>query len=80
MGPILNSSAPEYAPSISNDGNYLIFTSRRADTKGVVVLITIMIISIFQIYIFHNGTKTQKHGLNQLTILGKLIQNTMTVR
>ena len=34
MGAILNTSAPEYAPSISNDGNYLIFTSRRADTKG----------------------------------------------
>ena len=34
MGNILNSSAPEFAPAISNDGKYLVFTSRRADTKG----------------------------------------------
>ena len=34
MGNILNSSAPEFAPAISNDGKYLLFTSRRADTKG----------------------------------------------
>jgi hypothetical protein len=30
----LNSKGPEYAPSISNDGKYLMFTSRRPDTKG----------------------------------------------
>ena len=34
MGNILNTSAPEFAPAISNDGKYLLFTSRRADTKG----------------------------------------------
>ena len=34
MGPIINSKGPEYAPSISNDGKYLMFTSRRPDTKG----------------------------------------------
>ena len=34
MGPTLNSKGPEYAPSISNDGKYLMFTSRRPDTKG----------------------------------------------
>ena len=34
MGPTINSKGPEYAPSISNDGKYLMFTSRRADTKG----------------------------------------------
>ena len=33
MGNILNTSAPEFAPAISNDGKYLLFTSRRADTK-----------------------------------------------
>ena len=34
MGPIINSKGPDYAPSISNDGKYLMFTSRRPDTKG----------------------------------------------
>ena len=34
MGGNLNSIGPEFAPSICNDGKYLIFTSRRADTKG----------------------------------------------
>ena len=34
MGSKLNSKGPEYAPSISNDGKYLMFTSRRPDTKG----------------------------------------------
>ena len=34
MGPTINSKGPEYAPSISNDGKYLMFTSRRPDTKG----------------------------------------------
>ena len=31
---MINSKGPEYAPSISNDGKYLMFTSRRPDTKG----------------------------------------------
>jgi len=34
MGEIINSPGPEYAPSISQDGKYFIFTSRRSDTKG----------------------------------------------
>ena len=34
MGPMINSKGPEYAPSISIDGKYLMFTSRRPDTKG----------------------------------------------
>ncbi|MBM77824.1 MAG: hypothetical protein CL846_05025 [Crocinitomicaceae bacterium] len=34
MGEKINSSGPEYAPSISHDGKYFIFTSRRSDTKG----------------------------------------------
>ena len=34
MGSVLNSNGPEFAPSISNDGKKLLFTSRRADTKG----------------------------------------------
>ena len=34
MGKVLNTDGPEFAPSISNDGKYLMFTSRRSDTKG----------------------------------------------
>ena len=34
MGDVLNTNSPEFAPSISNDGKYLMFTSRRANTKG----------------------------------------------
>ena len=34
MGAKINSSGPEFAPSISQDGKYFIFTSRRSDTKG----------------------------------------------
>lgn len=34
MGEKINSSSPEFAPSISLDGKYFIFTSRRSDTKG----------------------------------------------
>ena len=34
MGADLNSKGPEFAPSICNDGKYLMFTSRRDDTKG----------------------------------------------
>lgn len=34
MGEKINSSGPEFAPSISQDGKYFIFTSRRSDTKG----------------------------------------------
>ena len=34
MGPVLNSKGSDFAPSLSNNGKYLMFTSRRADTKG----------------------------------------------
>jgi tetratricopeptide (TPR) repeat protein len=34
MGESINSEYPEYNPSISADGSTMIFTSRRADTKG----------------------------------------------
>ena len=34
MGENINSSAPEFAPCISQDGKYMVFTSRRANTKG----------------------------------------------
>ncbi len=34
LGNKINSSAPEYGASVSSDGKTLIFTSRRADTKG----------------------------------------------
>lgn len=34
MGNNINTSAPEYSASVSSDGKTLIFTSRRADTKG----------------------------------------------
>lgn len=34
LGEEINSEYPEYNPSISADGNILIFTSRRPDTKG----------------------------------------------
>ncbi len=34
MGKNINTAAPEYAPSISPDGKMMVFTSRRADTKG----------------------------------------------
>jgi tetratricopeptide (TPR) repeat protein len=34
MGEKINSAGPEFAPSISQDGKYFIFTSRRSDTKG----------------------------------------------
>ena len=34
LGSKINSSAPEFAPCISQDGKTLVFTSRRSDTKG----------------------------------------------
>lgn len=34
MGRNINTFNPEYSPSISADGNVLVFTSRRADSKG----------------------------------------------
>ena len=34
MGEIINSKAPEFAPCISQDGKYMVFTSRRANTMG----------------------------------------------
>ena len=34
MGDNINTSAPEFAPCISQDGNFMVFTSRRANTKG----------------------------------------------
>jgi len=34
MGSTLNSKGSDFAPSLSNNGKYLMFTSRRADTKG----------------------------------------------
>ena len=34
LGEKVNSSAPEFAPCISQDGKTLLFTSRRSDTKG----------------------------------------------
>ena len=34
MGENINSSAPEFAPCISQDGKFMVFTSRRANTKG----------------------------------------------
>lgn len=34
LGEKINSSAPEFAPCISQDGKTLLFTSRRSDTKG----------------------------------------------
>ncbi len=34
MGETINTSNSEFAPCISQDGQYMIFTSRRADTKG----------------------------------------------
>jgi len=34
LGDKINSSAPEFAPCISQDGKTLLFTSRRSDTKG----------------------------------------------
>lgn len=34
MGDNINTSAPEFAPCISQDGKMLAFTSRRSDTKG----------------------------------------------
>ena len=34
MGEIINSKSPEFAPCISQDGKYMVFTSRRANTKG----------------------------------------------
>jgi len=37
IGGNINSSAPEFAPCISLDGNYMVFTSRRPDTKGGMV-------------------------------------------
>jgi tetratricopeptide (TPR) repeat protein len=37
IGSAINSEYPEYNPSISADGNYMIFTSRRRDGKGTEV-------------------------------------------
>ena len=37
IGGNINSSAPEFAPCISLDGNSMVFTSRRPDTKGGMV-------------------------------------------
>ena len=37
IGGNINSSAPEFAPCISLDGKSMVFTSRRADTKGGLV-------------------------------------------
>ena len=34
MGENINTKEEEYAPCISQDGKYMVFTSRRADTKG----------------------------------------------
>lgn len=34
MGDKINTTAPEFAPCISQDGKMLVFTSRRSDTKG----------------------------------------------
>ena len=34
IGDAINTSAPEFAPCISQDGRILVFTSRRSDTKG----------------------------------------------
>ena len=37
LGQNINSAGPEYSPSVSSDGKKIIFTSRRADTKGGMV-------------------------------------------
>lgn len=34
MGSSMNTKNPEFAPCISQDGKYMVFTSRRPDTKG----------------------------------------------
>lgn len=71
MGESINTKSPEFAPCISQDGKYMVFTSRRADTRGGAIDIYFDYMYYSDIYLCKWDDNMKKWD-NPKNILGKV--------